>query len=131
MNKGTLYPPLEGTENSMLLSSDLKKSFQTVRDIHFAQRRLKKDSSNNDVGDSNANIVLEKHQMEARKFEAALAAAVAAESEMMALRNGIVELESILLSQKSMETNVTLNEKFPTLPHRVEEEQYHHRPDFG
>jgi|EP01083_Nonionella_stella_P055954 hypothetical protein len=128
MSRETLYPPFETEsnpreDNNMLLSKELKRSFDTVRDIDNAQKRLKKikrvqdiDSSDgiNEVNEKIKQNKLEKEDLEARKFEAAVAAAIAAESEISSLSNGIVELEAMLLRQESGEG--VSHEKFPALP---------------
>lgn len=140
MTKNTvLYPPLETGSDSiedknMLLSNELKRSFDTVCHIHHVQKRIKAkedrgtNNNNNNNNDSKSSmmddddmddktsIVIEnqKQDLDARKFEAAVAAAVAAESEISSLMNGIHELENILLHQESSEEMIQ-SEKFPAL----------------
>lgn len=124
MTKDTLYPPFETkTESSecpnMLLSFELKRSFETVRHIHRSQKVLMtNDASDNVRTNNNEGRVVDKDQrdLDARKFEAAVAAAVAAETEISTLKRGIMELEN-LLYQESSDVNVIVNaNKFPILP---------------
>ena len=126
MTKYMLYPPLEtesesSEDSNMLLSEELKRSFETVRNIHQAQSRV------NASLDNEKNDVTEKEDLEARKFEAAVAAAVAAESEISALAKGINELENLLLRQESTEN--CGSDKFPNLPSKIETETHNVEKD--
>lgn len=130
MTEDILYPPLDTksdcTEDSnMILSHKLKRSFEAVHRIHLSQKRLKienleKKLDDDGNGEANESEKEEEEDLDAKKLNAAVAAAVAAESEISKLMNGIEELESILLSQESSEANDEL--KFPTLPSEIEDE---------
>ena len=128
MTKDTLYPPLEtnsdsseGSSTNMLLSVKLKRSFDTVHHIHHTQKRLKERKVDDSDEGNEENRKARKKDLDARKFEAALAAAVAAESEISALTKGITELEGILLHNEPDSENVC-NEKFPLLPRKIDED---------
>jgi hypothetical protein len=73
------------------------------------------DEDNDHISDSNQHRLerIDQEDLRSQKFEAAVAAAVAAESEISALTNGIAELERILLEQDHGESPV--NERFPVL----------------
>ena len=166
-NGTTLYPPIEigdsmeEDNNNMLLSKELKRSFDTVCDIHRAQKCLKmkhekslgmslstnkSTSARNGDGDGDGDedkdasidttcttidkrSVLEKNELDARKFEAAVATAIAAESEISTLAKGITELENILLCNEESSADDDANahahedidinpQKFPDLPQK-------------
>lgn len=164
-NGTTLYPPIEigdsmeeDNNNNMFLSRELKRSFDTVCDIHRAQKCLKMKhekslgmssstrtsaSAHNDNDNEDASrdticttidnrSVLEKNELDARKFEAAVATAIAAESEISTLAKGITELENMLLcKEESSADDVNANadddtdadtdinpQKFPNLPQK-------------
>lgn len=137
MTKGTLYPPLEtkdsseGSSTSMLLSMKLKRSFDTVHHIHHSQKRLKERKVEGSDEGNEEKRKAQRKDLEARKFEAALAAAVAAESEISALTKGITELESILLHNEPSDSGSICNEKFPILPREIEEGSNYINQDNG
>ncbi len=82
------------------------------------------DASDN-VRTNNNERVVDKDQrdLDARKFEAAVAAAVAAETEISTLKRGIMELENLLYQEESSEGNVIVNvDKFPILPSAIEDD---------
>ena len=66
-----------------------------VRDVVHIPKKRKRDLNNNSLDDTKERFSLFE-ELEARKFEAALAAAVTAESEISNLSNGIAELEAML-----------------------------------
>lgn len=130
MTKDTLYPPFETKAESsecpnMLLSFELKRSFETVHHIHRSQKVLMANDASDKVRtNNNDGRVVDKDQrdLDTRKFEAAVAAAVAAETEISTLKRGIMELEN-LLYQESSDGNVIVNvDKFPILPAAIEDD---------
>ena len=111
MDKKVLYPPLETDsdkthERTMSLSYDLTSSFNTVSEIHLAQKRMESHEQNlsNGLESSKDKDILQK-----RKYEAAISAAVAAESAIAALSNGITELENLLLEEDAMGKKMSTN----------------------
>ena len=111
MTKKILYPPIETDsdnhlDSNMSLSYDLRRSFETVSEIHIAQKRLKTTHDRNtdhDVYDDDKSAG-DKDTLQKRKCEAAIDAAVAVESAIAALSNGIAELEDLLSQEDEVET---------------------------
>ena len=130
MTKDILYPPFETKAESpecpnMLLSFELKRSFETVNHIHRSQKVLMTNDASDNVRTNKNERVVDKDQrdLDARKFEAAVAAAVAAETEISTLKRGIMELENLLYQEESSEGNVIVNvDKFPILPSAIEDD---------
>lgn len=108
MKDRTLYPPFEPADDqSQKNKMSLSKCFDIVSDIHVAQNRMKSrnsDAANQEKKPDNMRILEEK------KYEAAIHAAVEAESEIATLSKGIAELEELLLKEGGSENqNPLLN----------------------
>ncbi len=101
MNQKILYPPFEtdsenNQDSNMSLSYDLRRSFDTVSEIHIAQKRLNNQDHNKRNVDGDVKSSNDKDVLQQKKCEAAIHAAVAAEAAIAALSNGIAELEDLL-----------------------------------
>jgi len=119
-----------------MLSPDLKESFQILNSIHREQRHLEgneklakqcptariRETSTTAQEDSVSGMGYvsssTKEELQARKFEVALTATLAAEAEISVLEKGIEELEAMILQQGNDECNGQKN-VFPTFPHIV------------
>merc|ERR1712232_1379457 len=136
----TLYPPIDTMSEACgevdILSPELKESFQVLNSIHREERcdecdgRLsaqlvgKRKRENTDHKIQNEEVCskpsifkpTKKDDLETRKCETALFAAVAAESEILKLKNGIEELETILMEQDNDGRNKNDNIISPTFP---------------
>lgn len=132
----TLFPPLEPQEESSVLPADLKANFEAIQAIIRAQSRLKNEeragldatnvgkkrknpadigSTTVDTGDQpSVNADHQNDRLESCKLQLAVETAVAVENEISLLKNGIAELEALLLQQGDG-INATEIE-FPTLP---------------
>lgn len=138
----TLFPPLEAEgDGDSILPADLRANFEALQAIIRAQSRLSneqevpvvidgaqvRDKSGDDEGnnaaegeDSRLANGRKSEGLESRKRNIAMATAVAVQSEISRLTNGIAELESLLLQQG---TGVNSSEiEFPALPTVVIEE---------
>lgn len=140
----TLFPPLEAEgDGDSFLPADVRANFEGIQAILRAQSRLGKeqdlspiassdqlqgtDNKPNDVGrriaGSEDPTLAEEGKaegLESRKRTLAMTTAVAVQSEISRLTNGIAELESLLLQQGN---GVNPSEiEFPALPTAIIEE---------
>lgn len=140
----TLFPPLDCMEDNnllrdgSLLSPDLRASFDTLKSIIHAQRRLRhnvdneinsavenntivskkrKVSSTSDLTESIDGGELSYDELEDCKIKVALATALTAEEEISRLQSGIAELESLLLQEGDGDSSVDV--PFPSLPYII------------
>jgi hypothetical protein len=126
MMKDILYPPLEtmGTnsteESNILLSVKLKRCFETVQSIHKNQKHRKMNTQTKEHTNIDDRNLPKKQDLDHKKYQAAVFAAITAESEIKRLGQGIIELESIL-DENNSDDNVSI-QRFPSLPCTVIEE---------
>lgn len=130
----TLFPPLETQEDDSILPAHLKANFEAIQAIIRAQHRFKNEERSNSEGSSDVGkkrksptdlgtvdgsaeedcVDRRKDRLESCKLQLAAETAVAVESEISLLKNGIAELEALLLQQDDDLDHSEI--QFPALP---------------
>lgn len=118
----TLYPPL--SSDGGVLPAELEAKFKQIQDITHAQRQLQeKEGRENDSKSAESKINIH-HDEEAaaaakeldqRKLQLAVEAAVECESEISRLAKGVSELEDLLARQEGAAID-PLAISYPSLP---------------
>lgn len=140
----TLFPPLEtqddGASGKSALPAELKANFEAIQAISRAQRRLEQQErilqsggtssggaagakrkqegaiSSSVADDAGRTSSGRAEALERRKLQLAAETAVAVESEISRLTNGIAELEELLARQGETHANDPVEISFPSLP---------------